>query len=341
MLCVAPTTPFVRDYRDFALMRDANVFAVARDECFARIGRDYFVGESERSAFHLVDPTAHSDAITIAGGLDIARMNFGDGEIQTASLETGIIAAAFARVVAASLLKIDDVTRMMDNAHGVGFSITHVKRHFRDDSLQSLTPFTALIWYITRFRSKDNILEDVALITRKLAAALALICFALVLASCGGAAPTPTNVPPTQTAPTAVVTEEPTIESTIEATVEATVEATPTAETASTEEAADATAEAETATGDEAPAEGGVMVMISQINTSLRGGPGTAYPVVYRTQVSETFPVVAQFGEGRDLWYQVTLTDGTSAWAWSRVATLDPADAVVPVAEEVPPPPTS
>lgn len=150
--------------------------------------------------------------------------------------------------------------------------------------------------------------------TRRIVSIVVLVLFSLVLAACGGGAATPTTVPPTE----APATQPPTPETTEVATAE-----TATSDSEATEEAAS----------------GEVTVSIAQINTALRSGPGTTYEVVARTQVSETFPVVAQYGEGRDLWYQVTLPDGTSAWAWSRVATLNPPDAVVPVAEEVPPAP--
>lgn len=162
---------------------------------------------------------------------------------------------------------------------------------------------------------------------RTLVVTAALIFLSLILASCGGGATsTPTSVPPTEAPATQAATEE--------------VAATPapTEEVVTTEEpAADAT---EAAAGS-AEAAGGVTLTVSQVNTALRSGPGTNYEVIVRVTVNATYPVVATYGEGRDQWYQVTLEDGTSAWAWARVVTLSPADAVVPVAAEVPPPPAS
>lgn len=116
----------------------------------------------------------------------------------------------------------------------------------------------------------------------------------------------------------------------------------PTEEMVMTEEpAADATADATEASAGGAEAADGVTLTVSQVNTALRSGPGTNYEVIVRVTVNATYPVVATYGEGRDQWYQITLEDGTSAWAWARVVTLNPVDAVVPVAAEVPPPPAS
>ncbi|WP_343420202.1 SH3 domain-containing protein [Candidatus Flexifilum breve] len=165
---------------------------------------------------------------------------------------------------------------------------------------------------------------------RTLVITAALIVLSLILASCGGGATsTPTSVPPTEAPATQAATEE--------------VAATPvpTDEVVTTEEpAAEATADATEAAGI-AEAAGGVTLTVMQENTALRGGPGTNYEVIVRVTVNASYPVVATYGEGRNQWYQITLEDGTSAWAWARVVTLNPADAVVPVAAEVPPPPAS
>ena len=165
---------------------------------------------------------------------------------------------------------------------------------------------------------------------RTLVVTAALIVLSLILASCGGGATsTPTSVPPTEAPATQAATEE--------------VAATPvpTDEVVTTEEpAAEATADATEAAGI-AEAAGGVTLTVMQENTALRGGPGTNYEVIVRVTVNASYPVVATYGEGRNQWYQITLEDGTSAWAWARVVTLNPADAVVPVAAEVPPPPAS
>lgn len=183
--------------------------------------------------------------------------------------------------------------------------------------------------------------------------ALVLV-LSLVLAACGGAqtTPTPTTAPTRAETPTAIP-EEPTPEETTspeteesEATEES--EETPTdapaeestdemTEEAAGEEATESTEGAETE--GEATTVEGATVSVTQINTSLRSGPGTAYEVVLQTSVSETFPVIARFGEGSRLWYQVLLDDGMTAWVWSRVATLNPPDAEIPVADDVPPAP--
>ncbi len=166
---------------------------------------------------------------------------------------------------------------------------------------------------------------------RTLVVTAALIVLSLILASCGGGATsTPTSVPPTEAPATQAATEE--------------VAATPVPidEVVTTEEpAAEATADATEAAAGTAEAAGGVTLTVMQENTALRGGPGTNYEVIVRVTVNASYPVVATYGEGRNQWYQITLEDGTSAWAWARVVALNPADAVVPVAAEVPPPPAS
>ncbi|MBE2270702.1 MAG: hypothetical protein IAE80_20860 [Anaerolinea sp.] len=156
------------------------------------------------------------------------------------------------------------------------------------------------------------------LTTRKLLV-LALL-LALILSACGGntsptATTAPTDVPPTVEA-TNVPTDVPTEEATEEVSEEAVSE------------------------GGAATTEGAV-VTITQIDTSLRSGPGTAYAVAARATVNDSFPAVGRYGEGRTLWYQITLPDGSLAWAWSRVSELSPADTELPVVEEIPPTPSS
>jgi len=169
------------------------------------------------------------------------------------------------------------------------------------------------------------------LTVRKLVATVSLVVFTLILASCGGGATsTPTSVPPTEPPATQAATEE------------AAATPAPTDEVVATEEAVVSTDVTPEATeGGAAQSADGVMLTVTQENTALRGGPGTTYPVITRVTVNATYPVVAQYGEGRNLWYLITLEDGTTAWAWSRVVMLNPADAIVPVAEDVPPTPAA
>lgn len=176
-----------------------------------------------------------------------------------------------------------------------------------------------------------------------------LLSLALLLASCGGTTSTPTRIPATQPPVTAVPSDEPTAELTAEntpdletATPEIEITETPDAPTTDVDATAESTlnAEGETETTEtESTVVEGVTVTIAQIDTALRSGPSTGYDVVARTSVSDGFPVIARFGEGSRLWYQIQLPDGTNGWVWSRVATLNPPDAEVPVAENVPPTP--
>lgn len=177
------------------------------------------------------------------------------------------------------------------------------------------------------------------LTTRKLLV-LALL-LALILSACGGntsptATTAPTDVPPTVEATTAP-TDVPTEEATEEAVEMPAADATEAAQTVdATEEASeDVVSEGGAATTE------GTVVTITQIDTSLRSGPGTAYAVAARATVNDSFPAVGRYGEGRTLWYQITLPDGSLAWAWSRVSELSPADAELPVIEEIPPTPSS
>ena len=169
---------------------------------------------------------------------------------------------------------------------------------------------------------------------RKLVATVSLLVFTLILASCGGGATsTPTSVPPTEPVATEAVTAE----------VVVTLAATEAAVATEAPEVTEATPEATDGGADSGGAQSadGVMLTVTQENTALRSGPGTPYAVVTRVTVNATYPVVAQYGEGRNLWYLITLEDGTTAWAWSRVVMLNPADAIVPVAEDVPPTPAA
>lgn len=162
----------------------------------------------------------------------------------------------------------------------------------------------------------------------------ALLTLVMLLAACGGDGATPTTTTaPTEEPTTAPVeemeqVEEPTTEPTKAADEgEPTDEATSEAENTTDEPDSDATVEAEAA------ASGAPTVRIEQDNSGLRAGPGVTYDRAGVANSGDILPVLGKAGEGQTLWYQVELPDGSIAWAWSRIATLLPADAEVPEVE--------
>lgn len=139
-------------------------------------------------------------------------------------------------------------------------------------------------------------------------------------------------------APTLEATEaQPQTDSTLEVSAPEIINAAP--ETDSTPEASDA-ATTEAPGVESTPEGAGAIaepaVRIDQDNTVLRSGPGTSYSEVTTVRAGAILPVTGKSGEGLRLWYQVTLPDGATAWAWGRVAFLQPEGADVPVVEAPP-----
>lgn len=147
---------------------------------------------------------------------------------------------------------------------------------------------------------------------------IVMIVMVFVLSACGGASPTeqpaPTDVPtnaPTESVPEVATEEAPVVEPTDESTE------------ASTEES---------------PASGVTIARVSFPQTSARSGPATSFEVVLRVSVNQEFPVIAQTGEGTNVWYLVDIGDGQTGWLWSNVVTIIPEGAVIEAAATVPAP---
>ncbi len=81
--------------------------------------------------------------------------------------------------------------------------------------------------------------------------------------------------------------------------------------------------------------------LINTNSVNLRGGPGTAYPIVGAATSGQRFPISAQATGGGQVWYLVTLTDGRPAWVYGALVVIVPNDAVIPPAATIPPPPTA
>src|SRR5450755_3778326 len=94
-----PCTPFLGDGCHATVMRDANVPGRSGDEHLARLSIDNFVAEGQGAAFHILNPAAHGDLLTVDRWLNIARVDLGDGQVASAALEAGVIAPTQARVV--------------------------------------------------------------------------------------------------------------------------------------------------------------------------------------------------------------------------------------------------
>ncbi|MFN8375732.1 MAG: SH3 domain-containing protein [Anaerolineae bacterium] len=84
---------------------------------------------------------------------------------------------------------------------------------------------------------------------------------------------------------------------------------------------------------DEAQVAASAEVTVNSAN--LRGGPGTEFDIVGTARRGDTFDIIAQTGEGDDVWYLVDADD--EMWIFSGVVQLDPADAEIPDVEDVQP----
>ena len=138
--------------------------------------------------------------------------------------------------------------------------------------------------------------------------------------------PTPTPVPPTATATAVPATETPT-----PAPTEPPATATP-AESSMADPSATPT-ELPTATPDLGP-------QVSTDSTiNVRGGPGTAYPVVSSLQSGENASIVAKNPAGD--WWQIQLTGGKLGWVYNSVVTVEGDTGDVQVASNIPAPPAT
>lgn len=176
-------------------------------------------------------------------------------------------------------------------------------------------------------------------LTRMGRASIPVLLILPVLAACGGGAQPTATTAPTQTATEVPPTAESTLEMTQEAMGAESAAVTPeSSEMAPTEEstmAVEATAEATGEAGQ--AASGDTMIRIEQDNSGLRAGPGVSYPRISQAGAGDLFPALGKSGEGQTLWYELQMPDGTSSWVWSKVASVVPEDAEIPVVE---PPPT-
>jgi hypothetical protein len=185
---------------------------------------------------------------------------------------------------------------------------------------------------------------------------LTCFAFAIVLAAACSTAPSPTaTAQPTDAPPTDLPAENETEAAeapTVQAEMTESAETTDATESGAddegvvTEESSELETEqaaAETnAEAADSSAEGLVLTsaaaVVSFERTAARSGPGTSFDVVAEVRVNEQYPVYAQTGEGLNTWYLVQLADGSTGWLWRNVVRIEPADAEIPQAENVPTP---
>ncbi|MBN1284681.1 MAG: tetratricopeptide repeat protein [Anaerolineae bacterium] len=72
------------------------------------------------------------------------------------------------------------------------------------------------------------------------------------------------------------------------------------------------------------PATGVSRVTVTDPTANLRDGPGTDYAKVGEVQQGDSFPVVAQFGDGSSRWYWIEQADGRRAWIASWLVNAEP-----------------
>ncbi|MFQ3565462.1 MAG: SH3 domain-containing protein [Aggregatilineales bacterium] len=151
-----------------------------------------------------------------------------------------------------------------------------------------------------------------------------LLLAALFGAACQTATPSPTALPPTDTAePTEAPTATPT------------TVPTETPLPAEDDDPFDETAELQEQVETASTVDGETFVRVGTQSTNARSGPGTTFAVVRSVAALEELPVIARTDETRP-WYLVVLPDGTQGWVSSRAVTLVPEDADVPIAEDIP-----
>ncbi len=80
-------------------------------------------------------------------------------------------------------------------------------------------------------------------------------------------------------------------------------------------------------------------VTITSEGINLRGGPGTNYPIIGSARLGESYHVEAQASSGGQLWYLLTLSGGRSAWVFSTLVQLSPANAIIAPDATIPPTP--
>jgi hypothetical protein len=79
-------------------------------------------------------------------------------------------------------------------------------------------------------------------------------------------------------------------------------------------------------------------VEVTVNSANLRAGPGTDFAIVGTAQRGDTFDVIAQTGEGDDIWYLIVGNDpDVETWIFSGTVQLEPEDAEVPDVEDVQP----
>lgn len=83
------------------------------------------------------------------------------------------------------------------------------------------------------------------------------------------------------------------------------------------------------------------VAIVTGESINLRSGPGTNYPVVGSAVRDQQLVIVARAGSGPNSWLLVQGDRGRTAWVYADIVTVNPADATIPAAATIPPvPPT-
>jgi hypothetical protein len=72
---------------------------------------------------------------------------------------------------------------------------------------------------------------------------------------------------------------------------------------------------------------------------NVRGGPGTAYPVVSSLQSGQNADIIAKNPAGD--WWQIQLNNGKEGWVYNTVVSVEGETAGIPVASNIPAPPAT
>lgn len=83
----------------------------------------------------------------------------------------------------------------------------------------------------------------------------------------------------------------------------------------------------------------GAQIIVSSTTINLRQGPSTDYPILEMGEVNNRYNVLARVGSGANTWYQVERASGGTAWVFGTIVRLEPANAQIPLAANIPPPP--
>jgi hypothetical protein len=81
-----------------------------------------------------------------------------------------------------------------------------------------------------------------------------------------------------------------------------------------------------------------VIASVSVISANLRSGPGVNFQIAGVAEQGDSYSVVAQVGEGEELWYLISQLNGQRAWIWSGAVAISPRGSQIQIAVTTPAP---